>query len=77
MHHVEVDLNSQTNVETMQRHVGGWFGQRKVAGVRRPVGEGSLVAFVDDINMPVPESSGAQPALEVLRQIQVRSCVAC
>ena len=72
MHHVEVDLSSQTTVGTMQRHVRGWFG-RKVAAVRRPAGEGSLVAFVDDICMPVPDESGAQPALEVLRQIQVRA----
>lgn len=70
MHHVEVDLSSQTNVETMQRRVRGWFG-RKVAGVRKPAGGGSLVAFVDDISMPVPETSGAQPPVEVLRQLQV------
>ena len=70
MHHVEVDLSSQTSVGTMQRHVRGWFG-RKVAAARRPAGDGSLVALIDDICMPVPQESGAQPALEVLRQMQV------
>jgi MoxR-like ATPase len=71
MHHIETILNSQTNVHAMQRHVRGWFSHKKMAGVRRPVGEGALIAFVDDISMPAPETSGAQPALEVLRQILV------
>lgn len=71
MHHVEMCLGSQTSVDTMQRRVRGWFSQRKVGGACLPAGEGSLVAFVDDISMTVAETSRAQPALEVLRQIQV------
>lgn len=70
--HCHVTLGSQTDVGTMQRHVDRWFSQRTSGGVRLPAADTSLVAFIDDVSMPIPETSGAQPALEVLRQIQVQ-----
>jgi len=63
----KVLMNGQTTAENMQT-----FFERNLSKMGRdlmgpPVGK-TLVMFVEDLNMPVPEQYGAQPPLEFLRQ---------
>lgn len=68
----EMLLGSHTSVSETRACVDRWFG-RRTSGARRPCGGAQLVFFVDDMSLPLAEVSGAQPPLELLRMVLVRT----
>lgn len=42
--------------------------EKRTKGVYVPIGGKTLIAFLDDFNMPMKEIYGSQPPLELIRQ---------
>lgn len=42
--------------------------EKRTKGVYVPVGGKTMITFMDDFNMPMKETYGSQPPLELIRQ---------
>ena len=67
-------LDPRCSVGQAQESIEGGL-QRRRRGVLGPQECCVACVFVDDLNMPAPEASGAQPPVELLRQVRWRCVV--
>jgi dynein heavy chain len=65
---IVVGLSSRTSAATTQHMIDAKLDRRR-KGVYGPTAGKKVVCFVDDLNMPQPEHYGAQPPIEILRQV--------
>ncbi|KAL0238939.1 hypothetical protein PCE1_004630 [Barthelona sp. PCE] len=68
-HPVFVSLSGQTTADQLKQILDGKIDVRRRAGVFGPPSSMIGLVFVDDLNLPVKEEYGAQPPLELLRQV--------
>lgn len=64
-------LSAETSSDTVQHVIEGRLEKKTRTCLGASQGK-RLAVFVDDLNMPKHEEFGAQPALELLRTLQVR-----
>ncbi len=62
-------FSARTQARDIQKTIEGALEKKRKTKLAPP-GSAHLVLFVDDVNMPEPDAFGAQPALELLRQLQ-------
>ena len=72
----EILLGYHSSVHDVRRCLERRF-ERRISGCRQPCDASKLVVFVDDMSMPLAQVSGAQPPLELLRTVLVRSQSSC
>jgi dynein heavy chain, axonemal len=65
-----LSFSARTSANQIQDRIDGNMEKRQRATFG-PVAGCTFVVFVDDMNMPEPEPYGAQPPLELLRQVCV------
>ncbi|XP_063728306.1 dynein axonemal heavy chain 6-like isoform X2 [Symsagittifera roscoffensis] len=63
-----IQFSAQTNSHKVQSQLIFKLIKRGKEGLTAPKGK-RVVAFIDDINMPMPETFGSQPPLELIRQL--------
>jgi dynein heavy chain len=66
-HPVLVALSARTSSTSLQRTLEDRMVHARGGGLTPPAGRITAI-FVDDVNMPAPDSYGTQPPLELLRQ---------
>ncbi|KAI3384925.1 hypothetical protein SNEBB_000114 [Seison nebaliae] len=64
-----VNFSAQTNAPRTQEIIESKFDRRKKTLLTPPNNQ-HLILFIDDLNMPKPDTYGSQPPIELLRQIQ-------
>ena len=65
---IELNFSAQTESKSTQANIEGKLmrKRKKVWGVQ---GNAKCLIFIDDVNMPQKEFYGAQPPIELLRQL--------
>ncbi|XP_076651590.1 dynein heavy chain 2, axonemal kl-2 [Halictus rubicundus] len=63
-----LNMSAQTTSKNVQDAVESRL-EKRTKGIYIPVGGKTLIAFMDDFNMPMKETYGSQPPLELIRQL--------
>lgn len=63
----QINLSAQTSSQNLQDGIESRLEKRTKAHFA-PAGGRKMIVFLDDLNMPVKETYGSQPPLELLRQ---------
>ena len=67
-HFIEIGFSAQTSCNQVQDIIDGRLEKRRAGVFGARMGE-KIIIFVDDLNMPKVEQYGAQPPIEILRQM--------
>ncbi|XP_039277425.1 dynein heavy chain 2, axonemal [Nilaparvata lugens] len=62
-----INMSAQTSSKSIQDAIESKV-EKRTKGVYTPIGNKTMITFMDDLNMPVKEIFGAQPPLELIRQ---------
>ncbi|XP_053977121.1 dynein axonemal heavy chain 2 [Hylaeus volcanicus] len=63
-----LNMSAQTTSRNVQDTVESRL-EKRTKGIYIPVGGKTMIAFMDDFNMPMKETYGSQPPLELIRQL--------
>nr|XP_012223058.1 PREDICTED: dynein heavy chain 2, axonemal-like [Linepithema humile] len=63
-----VNMSAQTTSNNVQDAIESRL-EKRTKGVYIPTGGKTMIAFMDDFNMPMKEKYGSQPPLELIRQL--------
>jgi len=66
---ININFSAQTNSYATQQTIEAKLDKKKGPTLLGAKGNHTAVIFVDDINMPAVEKFGAQPPIELLRQL--------
>ncbi|KEP65299.1 UNVERIFIED_CONTAM: ATPase family associated with various cellular activities (AAA) domain-containing protein [Hammondia hammondi] len=69
LHTIRMCFCARTKADEVQQTIELKLEKKRKNQLSPPAGR-ECVLFVDDVNLPLPEKTGAQPAIEFLRQIQ-------
>nr|PIM00146.1 ATPase family associated with various cellular activities (AAA) domain protein [Toxoplasma gondii COUG] len=69
LHTIRLCFSARTKADEVQQTVESKLEKKRKNQLSAPGGR-ECVLFVDDVNLPLPEKTGTQPAIEFLRQFQ-------